>query len=296
MSHAVGVTEVLTELPDPVVVGFALVTQLGDFWFVFSVCALAYWLGPHAPVVGRGLTRDRAATVVALLAAAVALTVSLKAVVAHPRPVTAGTAPEAALLPTALRGVYGWLATGDGFTFPSGHATVATLVWGGLAWAVRVGDRRRRIAVAASVILLICLSRLVLGVHYLLDVVAGVALGGATLWLAVTRLRTPARIFALAAAVALAGLALVGPTHDVAAAVGLTVAGFAVCVLGPDVPAPTRRGAVATTGLGVVSVGTLLVAALGAASSSLGVGLLAAGAAALLLVLPLAGERVAKKR
>nr|WP_242493436.1 phosphatase PAP2 family protein [Haloarcula hispanica] len=103
---------------------------------------------------------------VALLAVAVALVVSLKGVFALPRPPGAGTATHAELLPAALRGVYESMATGEGFGFPSGHATLSLLVWGGIAWALRVGTRRQRAAVAATIIALIGLSRLVLGVHY----------------------------------------------------------------------------------------------------------------------------------
>jgi membrane-associated phospholipid phosphatase len=68
------------------------------------------------------------------------------------------------------------------YSFPSGHAMGSTLLYGMLA-AIVIGhtrDRRLRalaIAVASSVVALICFSRMYLGVHYLSDVVAGFLAG-----------------------------------------------------------------------------------------------------------------------
>lgn len=296
MIRTVGVTGLLSALPGAVVVLFALVTQLGDFWFTFLSCSLLYWVGSRTPRVGRGLTRERAAMLVALLAGAVALAVSLKAVFALPRPPGAGTAAHADLLPAAVRGLYESMATGEGYGFPSGHATVSLLVWGGFAWALRVGTRRTRAAVAGTVIALIGLSRLVLGVHYLVDVLAGFAVAGAFLWLALGALGTPTRVFALAAGVAALAVLVAGLTTDTAAALGMAVAGAAVWPLIADgVPEPTDRGAAVTTALGVGTVVVILGATLGLDPVP-GVTALAAGlGTGLLLALPLAGERLAKK-
>lgn len=295
MTRGVGVTAVLSDLPATVGILFALITQLGDLWFVFSVGALVYWLGRYTPGIGAGLTRQRAAMVLALLAAAVALTVSLKVAVALPRPSAAGVASEATLVPEFARGLYVSMATGEGYGFPSGHATVAVLMWGGFAWAVRVGRRRRRLAVAGTVIALVALSRLVIGVHYAVDVVAGAAVGSVFLWLAVGYLRTPERVFGASALVALAGLPIGGLTHDIGAVIGMSLAGTAIWTALPAAPDPTRRGALATVALGALSVGALLAAALFVVSEPISVAALAAVSTGLLLALPLVGERVAKK-
>jgi hypothetical protein len=233
--------------------------------------------------------------VLALLAAAVALTVSLKAAFALPRPPGAGVAPEAALFPEFARALYADMATGDGYGFPSGHATTAVLVWGGLAWAVRVGRRRQRVAVAGTVVALVALSRLVIGVHYLVDVLVGGAVAGGFLWLALTRLRTPGRVFAASALVALAGVAVSGLTHDLAGALGMGVAGTVVWAALPEIPEPTRRGALATVGLGVLTFLPLGAAAVWLGSAPRPTLRLAALGTAALLALPLLGERVAKK-
>ena len=296
MIRPVGVTEVLSALPGAVVVLFALITQLGDFWFTFLACGLLYWLGPWTPKLGRGLTRDRTAMLVALLAVAVALVVSLKGVFALPRPPGAGTATHAGLVPAALRGVYESMATGEGFGFPSGHATLSLLVWGGIAWALRVGTRRQRAVVAAAIIALIGLSRLVLGVHYLADVLAGFAIAGAALALALGALRTPERVFGLAAVIAVAGLLVTGASRNSAGTLGVAVAGATVwSLLGETMPEPSRHGVGLTALLGVVSVGALLGVTFGLDPSPVAVTLLAALGTGVLLTLPLAGERLAKK-
>ena len=296
MIRAVGVTEVLSALPGAVVVLFSLITQLGDFWFTFLACGLLYWLGPWTPKLGQDLTRDRTAMLVALLAVGVALVVSLKGVFALPRPPGAGTATHAELLPAALRGVYESMATGEGFGFPSGHATLSLLVWGGIAWALRVGTRRQRTAVAATIIALVGLSRLVLGVHYLADIVAGFAIAGTALVLALGALKTPERVFGFAAVIAVAGLFVTGVSRNSAGALGVAVAGAVVwALLGDSIPEPTRHGVGITALLGVVSVGTLLGVTFGLDPTPGVVTLLAGLGTGALLTLPLAGEQLAEK-
>lgn len=69
----------------------------------------------------------------------------------------------------------------DSLSFPSGHSSgIATLVTVGLvlAWPLLAPGARRRWAVlGAALVLLVGLTRMWLGVHYLSDVVAGWALG-----------------------------------------------------------------------------------------------------------------------
>jgi membrane-associated phospholipid phosphatase len=78
------------------------------------------------------------------------------------------------------------IAHAFGKSFPSGHAMSSTVVYGALvlAFLPAVPRRRRRWVVAAYVllVLVICATRLALGVHFLSDVVGGVVLGVA--WLA----------------------------------------------------------------------------------------------------------------
>jgi membrane-associated phospholipid phosphatase len=77
------------------------------------------------------------------------------------------------------------------FSFPSGHAMAATLLYGFLAaFGVRKAQawRWRVLAVlaAGTLVVLVGFSRLYLGVHYLSDVLAGMAAGSAWLALCLT--------------------------------------------------------------------------------------------------------------
>jgi len=186
-------------LPELAVEAVRLVTQLGDAWLLFVALAAFYWFGPD---------RRRGALAVALAIGALALVVALKQVFALPRP------PEEA-----------WVGHAEGYGFPSGHAVGATVAWGALALLSDRWTRGRRLAVAAAVVAVVSLSRVVLGVHYTGDVLIGVAVGGAYLAgvLAVAR-GNPTRAFAVAVAVGV-GAILVGAGTDAVAAAGGALGG-----------------------------------------------------------------------
>ncbi len=78
--------------------------------------------------------------------------------------------------PSVLR-----LVTAHGYSFPSGHTVAATSAWFAIALVVGRDAPRRRRAVLAGVAALISISvaasRALLGVHWLTDVVAGLAIG-----------------------------------------------------------------------------------------------------------------------
>ncbi len=84
-----------------------------------------------------------------------------------------------------------WVDSLTSFSFPSGHATLATTVYGFLSLMLyrRAKTNLGRvlsIGFGALIIGLICLSRLVLSYHYFTDVVAGVLLG--LFWLSVVHM------------------------------------------------------------------------------------------------------------
>jgi undecaprenyl-diphosphatase len=75
-----------------------------------------------------------------------------------------------------------WATTATFYSFPSGHAMSATIVYSTVAYLAARLQRTQaaRVAImllATLIILLICGSRLYLGVHYPSDVAAGAALG-----------------------------------------------------------------------------------------------------------------------
>jgi undecaprenyl-diphosphatase len=78
--------------------------------------------------------------------------------------------------------VFAWGTNAVSWSFPSGHAMSATIVYGTVAYlAARLQKRRsHRIATllaAGLFILVIAISRLYLGVHYPSDVIAGIIIG-----------------------------------------------------------------------------------------------------------------------
>lgn len=101
------------------------------------------------------------------------------------------------LLNPALKAVFhrarpsGFAALGHaaGYSFPSGHAMAATLLYGSLAYvtyfSIDHSRGRRLLAVALCVFMILSIgaSRVYLGVHYLSDVLAGFAAG--LCWVAV---------------------------------------------------------------------------------------------------------------
>jgi membrane-associated phospholipid phosphatase len=86
--------------------------------------------------------------------------VFLKAALAWPRPPNSGETT--------------WLASADGFGFPSGHTTAAATTWATIAAALKSWKGAAfGVLVTASV----AFSRLYLGVHYTGDVAGGAAIG-----------------------------------------------------------------------------------------------------------------------
>lgn len=78
--------------------------------------------------------------------------------------------------------VFTWMTQAVGSSFPSGHAMSATVAYTTVAYLAarlqkRLWARWLTMLFAAVVIVLICFSRLYLGVHYPSDVLAGVVIG-----------------------------------------------------------------------------------------------------------------------
>ncbi|WP_297369249.1 bifunctional DedA family/phosphatase PAP2 family protein [Acidocella sp.] len=137
------------------------ITELGDGAVVIPVLVMALvWLAWRRAWRGVffGLTAVAGASLFALL---------MKLTLRHARPVT---------------GFTGW----DAYSFPSGHATASTALYGFLVVLIcrEVGGRARVLVTLAAVLFVgaIAFSRLYLGAHWLSDVTAGLAFGVA--WVA----------------------------------------------------------------------------------------------------------------
>ena len=140
---------------------FRLVTTLGSEIFIaLLVVATLVFLWK------KGLHRYMVPLVVGMVGSTASMFV-IKYIVARPRPL------GAAIIET-------------GYSFPSGHATASVMLYGFLLFVIlREGKHTRLVmlmqALIPLLIILIGLSRLYLGVHYVSDVIGGYALGG--LWL-----------------------------------------------------------------------------------------------------------------
>lgn len=226
--RGVGITDALHGGADwPVVVLFGLLTQLGDGWFLFLLGGTLYVTGDELP--HWGIDRRRGLFVLALVLTSVALIGGLKAYFQLPRPPYAG-GDDVLVLPSVLDLLFGNVTTAAGSGFPSGHALGSTMVWGGFALVLERGSFEKRTGIAAGIILLVSVSRLVLGVHYLVDVVVGIGLGGlvlGVLYRLAGRGTDPGRVLLVAIGVGVLGL-FVGVTFESVAAVGGAVGAWFV--------------------------------------------------------------------
>ena len=135
------------------------ITMLGTWIVVLSIVSIAalfLWLTRH---------RYSAALLLVATAGGIGLNNILKVGYSRPRP-----------------HIFEWGTTVASWSFPSGHAMSATVVYMTVAYlAARLQKRHvarlATLAIAATIVATICFSRLYLGVHYPSDVIAGVIIG-----------------------------------------------------------------------------------------------------------------------
>lgn len=169
MSRGIGELDVIQgAVPDWLGIVVALLTQFGDVWFMVTLFGVLY--------LRQEAERDELLVVGGISLCGVGLYRGFKHLFALPRPDQPLLDP--ASLSSVARPIYEFAAHASGFGFPSGHATMATIVYFGLATVLPFGTRHRRFIVAGSLVCLVSFTRLALGVHYLVDVVAGTVLGG----------------------------------------------------------------------------------------------------------------------
>jgi membrane-associated phospholipid phosphatase len=148
--------------------------RIGHLWFVVAIAAVLAVVARR-----RSGTWDLGLLLVTVLGGATVLTGLAKLLTDRAR-------PEAATVETLSA------------AFPSGHSVRAAAVFGLVAWVLRCWSRNevvRRLIVPLAVIAVLTngAARVVLGVHWPTDVLAGIALG--TVWLLVClRLLAPAPV------------------------------------------------------------------------------------------------------
>lgn len=222
MTRHVGEFAVVDALPAWVALLAVFVTQLGDVWFVMLLVGTLYWFGDALPGP-LSFDRTRGAFAVALAVGALTVTTALKGWLAFERPPGADDPTALEFLPALLQGLYSTGATATGFAFPSGHAVAAIVVYGGLALLTR---SRRAAALAVAVVVAVSATRVVLRVHYLVDVLAGLAIGAVFLlavYVGAARGANPSRAFSVALGFGVLGVLLGGYTHETMAALGGTL-------------------------------------------------------------------------
>lgn len=151
--------EVARERSAGLVSAARVITWAGSIWLLGPLALLASIL-----LLRAGMREGALIVALGLLGGALMADV-IKLLVARPRPAV-----------EHLQAV-------SGYSFPSGHATQAAAFWVSLLLAVRpLLSRPPAFALAACgcglIVVAVCASRIVLGVHYPSDVVAGVLLGG----------------------------------------------------------------------------------------------------------------------
>lgn len=138
---------------------WSAITFFGNWKFIVALTLITM-----SVLWKKGRAREAFVFGASLFAAEVA-TLSLKFLAHHPRPLDA-------LVPVE-----------DPYSFPSGHSMIAVAFYGMFAtllfraWPHMPWRRVAVFAVLASIILLVGVSRVVLGVHYPQDVLAGYAVG-----------------------------------------------------------------------------------------------------------------------
>ena len=231
------VNESIRESAGSAALVFEWLTHLGDGALLLVLGVLIYWFGAME-------NRRSRVFVIAVGVTALALSAGLKGVVQLPR-------PDLAFAPQNY----------PGYTFPSAHAMGTAAFYGALAVTMEWGTRRRRYLLAGGVMAVVAASRVVMGVHYLGDVVVGVLLGLALVAIGVrTReegIFDPGPLFALAVFIAL-GAALLGSRVFVTLTLGASVGGLFGWRYVEGRPTTRSGAAVLVSGIGLLVVLGLL--------------------------------------
>lgn len=239
---SVTLRDAYAELPSVFVDLAVIVTDLGGMTFLMVYVSMLYWL-----------TRRREAALVASYAlVGAAVIFALKYALAMPRP------PEELFLVPLPDDPYG---------FPSGHAFIAVVVYGGTLLSFELERDWRAVAGVGILVLLISLSRIVLGFHYLGDIVAGAAIGIVFL-LAMRHLTDgdPRRGFAIGLAVGAPAVVVTGPEPEVLLSIGGAVGGLLAAwnlEWIPDLRSRAEAAVLVLVGAVVLVGGTLLADAVG---------------------------------
>lgn len=229
-------------VPVELVPVFWLITALGSAKILLIGLSLAYWNAEDY--------RSELLSVISVAFVGLSVTLALKYGFDLPRP------------PTDVRR---YPIEPSPVGFPSGHAIASTTIYGGLVVAFdRYRDPKTVLGVGALVAL-ISLSRVVLGVHYLGDILAGFPVGLVLLGVvALAKERGPTVAFALAVILSIPAVVVTTETVDAALAVGGSLGGLAAMLWGTgtaEFRSRAERVVISIIGLSVIGVSMVLTEA-----------------------------------
>lgn len=182
---------------------FTLITMLGEETFIVVCAAAIYWAvnKKHGKLIAAGLISS------------VLATNTLKVFFAVERPIGQ----------PGIRTLRAETATGH--SFPSGHSTSASSFFSGAALALK---KPAFYFISAVIILLVGFSRLYLGVHWPLDVIAGICIGLLfTLVFSLTAENSKAFYIVFGAVIALSASGFWSCGEDFSKSFGLALGAFA---------------------------------------------------------------------
>lgn len=130
-----------------------IITMFAEDTIILLIGLAIYWC----------IDKKRGIAILSTVLSATIMTNGIKSIVRMPRPFT------------VVKGLKGnRLETATGYSFPSGHSTAGSSFYGSIA----VAFKKKGISIICAIlIILIALSRMVLGVHWPLDVAGGLILG-----------------------------------------------------------------------------------------------------------------------
>lgn len=147
-----------------------VVSYLGSIYVIAPAVCLVYWR-----------TRGwETATWLGTILAAYALFVASKPLTDVDRPDVESPLADQSLAP-GVDQLHEFAVAFDTASFPSGHAIAVTVFWGLIVADLDVGSVRQRIGAGIGMVAAVGLSRVVLGTHYVGDIVGGVIMGLALL-------------------------------------------------------------------------------------------------------------------
>jgi len=192
-------------VPPELVPVFWVITTLGSAKFLMTGLSLFYWNVQQR--------RDTLLAVISVAFVAVSVTLALKYWFGLPRPPA---------------GVQRYPVEPSPIGFPSGHAIAATTVYGGALIALDKYRDAGAVVATTALVALIGLSRVVLGVHYLGDIVAGFAVGLVMLVVIAVALEWgPAVVFGLAVFCSIPAVLVTTDLGDTGLALGGSLGGLA---------------------------------------------------------------------